>query len=146
MPLKHARNRRPLMAEINVVPYIDVMLVLLVIFMVTAPLITQGVKVDLPKAQTGVIAGETAAPILITIDQFGDFYLDGRGKGSEPVNAEQLRSRLTAILNERPGTPVMVSGDHRVGYGRVVEAMAMAQAAGAPQVGLITRPAQPRDR
>jgi len=144
MPLKPARNRRRLIAEINVVPYIDVMLVLLVIFMVTAPLITQGVKVDLPKARTGVIAGETSAPVVITIDEFGDLYLDsGDSATTQPVDLRQLQSRLTAILDERPATPVMVSGDNRVDYGRVVEAMAVAQAAGAPSVGLITQPAEP---
>lgn len=139
MPLRRARTRRRLMAEINVVPYIDVMLVLLVIFMVTAPLITQGVRVDLPKARARVIAGETSTPILITIDQFGDFYLDVSGQGSEPVDARQLFSRLRVTLKERPGAPVMVSGDARVDYGRVVEAMVAAQAAGAPDVGLITQ-------
>jgi biopolymer transport protein TolR len=143
MPLKPARNRRRLIAEINVVPYIDVMLVLLVIFMVTAPLITQGVKVDLPKARTGVIAGETSAPVVITIDEFGDLYLDSGDSATLPVDLRQLQSRLTAILDERPATPVMVSGDNRADYGRVVEAMAVAQAAGAPSVGLITQPAEP---
>ncbi len=143
MPLKHARNRRRLMAEINVVPYIDVMLVLLVIFMVTAPLITQGVKVELPKARAGVIAGETSRPVLITIDQFGDLYLDVGGQGSEPVDARQLFSRLKVVLEDQPQTPVMVSGDGRVDYGRVVEAMVVAQAAGAPNVGLITQAPEP---
>ncbi|AGA89420.1 TolR protein [Thioflavicoccus mobilis 8321] len=146
MPLKHARNRRRLIAEINVVPYIDVMLVLLVIFMVTAPLITQGVKVDLPQARAQVIAGETSTPALITVDQFGDFYLDAGGRGSEAVDDRQLFSRLSTLLDERPGTPVMVSGDNRVDYGRVVEAMVVAQAAGAPHVGLITRAPEPGER
>ncbi|MBK1702660.1 protein TolR [Thiococcus pfennigii] len=146
MPLKHARNRRRLMAEINVVPYIDVMLVLLVIFMVTAPLITQGVKVDLPEARARIIAGETSRPALITVDQFGDLYLDAGDRGSEPVDERQLFSRLRAILDERPGTPVMVSGDNQVDYGRVVAAMVVAQAAGAPQVGLITRAPEPGER
>jgi len=143
VPLRPARNRRRLMAEINVVPYIDVMLVLLVIFMVTAPLITQGVKVQLPEARARIIAGETSAPILISIDQFGDFYLDTAGRGSEPVDARQLFSRLRATFDERPGAPVMVSGDARVDYGRVVEAMVVAQAAGAPHVGLITQAPEP---
>ncbi|MEY6431114.1 protein TolR [Thioalkalicoccus limnaeus] len=139
MPRKRSRTRRRLMAEINVVPYIDVMLVLLVIFMVTAPLITQGVRVELPKARANEIAGETSRPVLITIDQFGDLYVDFGGQGSLPVDGRQLHGHLHRILDERPDTPVMVSGDHRVDYGRVVEAMVIAQAAGAPHVGLITQ-------
>jgi biopolymer transport protein TolR len=126
------------MSEINVVPYIDVMLVLLVIFMVTAPLITQGVKVDLPRADAEVIAGETTDPVVITVDQFGDLYLDVGERKNDPVDAEVLLVRVRAVLKYNPDTPIMVKGDRAVDYGRVVEAMVLAQAAGAPSVGLIT--------
>jgi biopolymer transport protein TolR len=126
------------MSEINVVPYIDVMLVLLVIFMVTAPLITQGVRVDLPEADAEVISAETSEPVVITVDQFGDLYLDlGEDKG-QPVDPETLMVRVTAVLKYNPNVPILVKGDAAVDYGRVVEAMVLAQAAGAPSVGLIT--------
>ena len=126
------------MSEINVVPYIDVMLVLLVIFMVTAPLITQGVKVELPQADAEVIAGETTDPVVVTVDQFGDFYLDLGEDKTQAVDEDTLITRVAAVLKYKPKTPIMVRGDRNVDYGRVVEAMVLIQAAGAPGVGLIT--------
>jgi biopolymer transport protein TolR len=138
--MRKTRLRRRLMAEINVVPYIDVMLVLLVIFMVTAPLITQGVKVELPQADAEVIAGESSEPVVITVDQFGDLYLDVGDNKNEPVEPETLMVRVRAVLKYNPNVPIMVKGDRAVDYGRVVEAMVLAQAAGAPSVGLITVP------
>lgn len=138
--MKKNRQRRRPMSEINVVPYIDVMLVLLVIFMVTAPLITQGVKVELPQADAEVIAGETSEPVVITVDQFGDLYLDLGENKNEPVDPETLMVRVRAVLKYNPNVPIMVKGDRTVDYGRVVEAMVLVQAAGAPSVGLITVP------
>jgi biopolymer transport protein TolR len=146
--MRKSRQRRRPMSEINVVPYIDVMLVLLVIFMVTAPLITQGVKVELPEADAEVIAGESAEPVVITVDQFGDYYLDVGEEKDRPVDRDTLMARLSTVLKYNPQTPIMVKGDATVGYGRVVEAMVLAQAAGAPSVGLITvspEDAEPRD-
>ena len=136
---KSRRRRRP-MSEINVVPYIDVMLVLLVIFMVTAPLITQGVKVELPQADAEVISGESSEPVVITVDQFGDLYLDVGEEKTQPVDGQTLMVRIAAVLKYNPNVPIMVKGDSAVDYGRVVEAMVLAQAAGAPSVGLITVP------
>jgi biopolymer transport protein TolR len=133
------------MSEINVVPYIDVMLVLLVIFMVTAPLITQGVKVELPQADAEVLEGESADPVVITVDQFGDLYLDVGEEKNQPVDPQILLRRLKAVLKYNPTVPVMVKGDTAVGYGRVIEAMVIAQAAGASGVGLITQPPQRRE-
>jgi len=138
--MRKSRLRRRPMSEINVVPYIDVMLVLLVIFMVTAPLITQGVKVELPRADAEVISAETSEPIVITVDQFGDLYLDLGEEKNLPVDPETLMVRLSAVLKYNPNAPIMVKGDAAVDYGRVVEAMVLAQAAGAPSVGLITVP------
>jgi biopolymer transport protein TolR len=138
--MRKSRLRRRPMSEINVVPYIDVMLVLLVIFMVTAPLITQGVKVELPQADAEVISGETSEPVIITVDQFGDLYLDVGDTKNEPVDPETLLVRIQAVLKYNPNVPIMVKGDRAVDYGRVVEAMILAQAAGAPSVGLITVP------
>jgi biopolymer transport protein TolR len=138
--MRKTRTRRRPMSEINVVPYIDVMLVLLVIFMVTAPLITQGVKVELPQADAEVIAGESVDPVVITVDQFGDYYLDLGEEKNQPVDPQTLLVKLRAVLRYNAEVPVMVKGDAAVDYGRVVRAMVLAQAAGAPSVGLITVP------
>jgi len=137
---KERRNRRKPMADINVVPYIDVMLVLLVIFMVTAPLITQGVKVDLPQAEAQPQVGEGAPPVVIHVDQFGDTYVDLGDADLLPVDQQLLYDRLRTVLDAAPGTPVMLRADTSVDYGLVVDAMVAAQAAGAPSVGLVTRP------
>ncbi len=127
------------MSDINVVPYIDVMLVLLVIFMVTAPLMIQGVQVDLPQAAAAAIA-DADEPVVITVDQFGDLYLDVGAEKNQPVDPEVLLVKVGAVLKHNPGVPILVKGDAAVDYGRVVEAMVLAQAAGAPSVGLITMP------
>ena len=126
------------MAEINVVPYIDVMLVLLVIFMITAPLLTQGVKVDLPQADAEALPPEADDPVVVSVNKAGEFFIDiGEGK-NDPVDPDTLMVRVQAVLKYKPKTPVMVRGDKDVDYGSVVEAMVMLQAAGAPNVGLIT--------
>ena len=127
------RKRKRMMSEINVVPYIDVMLVLLVIFMITAPLLTQGVKVDLPQAASKPIDTQDRETLVVTIDREGRYYLDERR-----ITPEDLRRRVQGILRARPQTPVMIRGDRNVGYGHVVRAMSLLQAAGAPSVGLIT--------
>ncbi len=120
------------------VPYIDVMLVLLVIFMITAPLLTQGVKVDLPQAEAEPLPAEADDPVVVSVTRDGEFFIDiGEGKSS-PVDADTLVNRVAAVLAYKPATPIMVRGDRKVDYGRVVEAMVLIQAAGAPNVGLIT--------
>ncbi|NEV61217.1 protein TolR [Thiorhodococcus minor] len=146
--VKHmrSRNRRRLMAEINVVPYIDVMLVLLVIFMVTAPLITTGVKVNLPQEKAGGIASPTTESVVITVDQFGDYYIDVGKEKNQPASDQILFERVRTVLEYRPETPILVRADNRVDYGRVVRAMVIAQTAGAPEVGLITVPPEPLER
>jgi biopolymer transport protein TolR len=146
--MRKSRPRRRPMSEINVVPYIDVMLVLLVIFMVTAPLITQGVKVDLPQADAEVITGETSEPVVITVDQFGDLYLDLGEEKNRPVDRDTLTLRVSAVLRHNPKVPILVKGDAAAHYGQVMEAMLLAQAAGAPSIGLVTVPPErlePRD-
>ena len=126
------------MAEINVVPYIDVMLVLLVIFMITAPLLTQGVKVDLPQADSEPLPTEADDPVVVSVNAQGELFIDvGEGK-NDPVDEETLMTRGQAVLKYKPKTPIMVRGDRNVDYGRVVEAMVLIQAGGAPNVGLIT--------
>lgn len=126
------------MSEINVVPYIDVMLVLLVIFMITTPLLSQGVKVDLPQAAAEPLSAEADRPVVVTVNRAGAFFIDiGEGK-NQPVEPESLVTRIRAVLKYKPKTPIMVKGDAQVDYGRVVQAMVLLQAGGAPSVGLIT--------
>ena len=134
------RKRRRPMSDINVVPYIDVMLVLLVIFMITAPLLTQGVKVELPKADAEPMESQEDGPVVVTVDQAGSLYIDvGAGK-NQPVDPDTLQQRVAAVLRNKPKTPIMIRGDTQVDYGRIVEAMVLIQGAGAPSVGLITEP------
>ena len=126
------------MSEINVVPYIDVMLVLLVIFMITAPLLTQGVKVDLPQADAEPLDVETQEPLVVTIDAAGDYYLNFGENQRSPVEPRILAARVGALLRHRPGLAVVVRGDENVPYGDVVILMTILQRAGAPSVGLMT--------
>ncbi len=145
MPAPAPRQRRRPMAEINVVPYIDVTLVLLVIFIVTAPLLTQGVQVDLPQAAaTPIVPEENKEPLVVTVDAQGRFYLNVGENPEAPVDEATLVNRVAAVLRHQPGTPVLVRGDRGVPYGRVVEAMSLLQRAGAPSVGLITEPPEGR--
>jgi len=131
----YRKRRKKLMSDINVVPYIDVMLVLLVIFMITAPLLSQGVKVDLPKAQARPVENQDREPLVVTVDRTGQYFLDDRR-----ISPEELRKKAAAILRLRPETPVLIRGDRQVDYGQVVKAMTLLQAAGAPSVGLLTEP------
>jgi len=135
---RQRRQRRRPMSEINVVPYIDVMLVLLVIFMITAPLLTQGVKVALPQADSAPLPPEADDPVVVSVNREGAFFIDiGEGK-NEPLDEATLMARVAAVIKYKPRTPILVRGDRSVEYGRVVEAMVLIQAAGVPNVGLIT--------
>jgi biopolymer transport protein TolR len=134
---RQRKSRKP-MGEINVVPYIDVMLVLLVIFMITAPLLTQGVKVDLPQADAEPLPAEADDPVVVSVNAAGDLFIDvGEGK-NDPVDAETLVARVAAVLKYKPKTPILVRGDRDADYGSVVSAMVLIQEGGAPNVGLIT--------
>ena len=133
------RVRRRPMSEINVVPYIDVMLVLLVIFMITAPLLTQGVAVDLPQAEAEAMTGETDEPLVVTVTVEGDYYLNVGDKVDDPIDHQLLVTKVAAVLRHRPKTPIYVRGDTKVEYGKVITAMALLQKAGAPSVGMITK-------
>jgi len=128
------------MSDINVVPYIDVMLVMLVIFMITAPLLNQGVDVELPQADAEPMDGDQKDPLVLTIDAAGRYFLNIGGDPEQSIDAEALVTRTSAVLRRRPGVVVMVRGDSGVDYGRVVEAMALLQQAGAHRVGLVTEP------
>ena len=132
------RYKKKAMSEINVVPYIDVMLVLLIIFMITAPLLTQGVQVDLPQAAAEAMQANEKEPLIVTVNSDGDYFLNVGEDIDSPVNHESMVARVAAVLRHQPGTPVMVRGDTNVNYGKVVIAMALLQKAGAPSIGLIT--------
>jgi len=138
---QHKRQRRKPMAEINVVPYIDVMLVLLIIFMITAPMLTQGVDVNLPSADANPMdmPDDNTEPLVVSVDKDGKFYIAIGDNPDDPVDAELLMARVRAVLNNNPNVPVVVKGDDAVNYGRVVTVMALLQKAGAPSVGLITK-------
>ena len=139
--MARSTKRRP-MAEINVVPYIDVMLVLLIIFMITAPLIQQGVEIDLPQADAEQVDDDNIQPLVVTVDQQGQYYLDVGEKTDEPISTDTLQIKVAAVLRNKPKTSVMIRGDKGVLYGEVVRAMTSLQAAGVPSIGLLTDPNQ----
>jgi biopolymer transport protein TolR len=133
------------MAEINVVPYIDVMLVLLVIFMITAPLLNLGVEVELPKADAEPLdSTENQEPLVLTVLENGDLYLnaggDLDGTTSGMIDAESLVTMVSAIVRRNPEIQVLVGGDERVDYGQVYNAMVLLQKAGVVKVGLMSDP------
>lgn len=134
------KGRRKPMAEINVVPYIDVMLVLLVVFMVTAPLLMQGVKVDLPQAPSAPIDEKEDEPLIVSIKADGSYYVNLGGEQEQARPLAEIKDMATKILRQKPETPVLVWGDTSVPYGTVVSLMTELQAAGAPSVGLVTEP------
>jgi biopolymer transport protein TolR len=140
---KRQRTRRLPMAEMNVVPYIDVMLVLLVIFMITAPLLAQGVKVNLPQTAAEPLPPEKKEPVVVTVDVNGAYYLNIGERHDQAIEADALVQTVAAVLRRQPDTPILVRGDESVNYGKVVEALSLLQGAGAPNVGLVTEsPAQ----
>ncbi|BFM12200.1 protein TolR [Simiduia litorea] len=132
-------KKKPL-AEINVVPYIDVMLVLLVVFMVTAPLLMQGVKVDLPKAPSTPMEQNDEEPLIVSVKQDGTYYLNLGADQKTAKPLKQITDTVGKILRQKPNTPVLVWGDHKAQYGLVVSLMSDLQTAGAPSVGLVTEP------
>ncbi len=127
------RTRTPPMSEINVTPMVDVMLVLLIVFMVTAPLLTVGVQIDLPKTKAKILPGQDE-PLAITIDAQGQVYLQ-----DTEIDIEGLVPRLRAITNNNPDVRIFVRGDASVNYGRVMEVMGTVNAAGYKKVALVTQ-------
>ena len=135
------RKKRRMMGEINVVPYIDVMLVLLIIFMITAPLLSEGVKVDLPPANAKALdlkSDET--PVILTVNNAGQYFLNIGEHTEQPLDASIVVARVAAVLKLNPGVHVIVRGDRRASYEQVLNGMVLLQAAGAPSVGLETEP------
>ncbi|WP_404474869.1 protein TolR [Vreelandella venusta] len=140
-PFNRSGKSKP-MGEINVVPFIDVMLVLLVIFMITTPLLTQGVDVDLPQVTSEPIeTQEDNDPIIISVDREGNYFIT-LGEDTSVVSLDQMSERIMAILQRSPDTPVMVRGDRDVPYGQIVLLMSTLQRSGVANVGLLSEPPQ----
>lgn len=140
---RKGRGKRRQMAEINVVPYIDVMLVLLVIFMMTTPLLSQGVKVDLPKAKAEALVQKDKEPIIVSVNAQGQYFVNLAAKPSESLDSTAIQSLVHATLEKDAADsqnqrPVLVKADQTVRYGDVMKMMALLQQAGAPSVGLVT--------
>ena len=131
------RQKHRQMNEINVVPYIDVMLVLLVIFMVTAPLLTEGVNVDLPQAKAKPIQSSESIPFVVHVTADGEYYVNQDKE--QPVALNSIKLRAAAVLRSKPATPFLVRGDVNVDFDSVVQAMVALQAAGVDDIGLVTR-------
>lgn len=125
------------MADINVVPYIDVMLVLLIIFMVTAPMLMQGVKVDLPEANADPVDNQDSEPLIVSIDGSGQLYVN-LGNEKQVLSLASVQAKVATVMKRKKSTPVLVWGDKSVPYGEVVTLMVALQDAGAPSVGLVT--------
>ena len=135
---RHRRRRHAVMSEINVTPFVDVMLVLLIVFMVTAPLLTVGVPVDLPKTRAQAL-GQDREPLSVTIRRDGNIYLQ-----NTPIAEDQLVDKLTAIAANGYDQRIFVRGDRQVDYGRVMQVMGLLSAAGFTHIGLVTDVAKPK--
>ena len=131
-------KKRRAMSEINVVPYIDVMLVLLIIFMITAPIVQQGVEIELPKASANSLPPEQQEPVILTVSKTGEYYMNIGDNLKEPVSDETIIQRISLVLKQNPQTPVLVRGDKDADYGSVTTAMVLLQSAGVEKVGLMT--------
>ena len=132
-------RKRKLKSEINVVPYIDVMLVLLIIFMVTAPLLNLGVDIQLPQSAAKAITTDKR-PVIVEVDAEGRYFLDLGGGRRQAVDAAQLKDKMAAVMRVNPEAPVFISGDKRASYDVVYRAMVLLQQAGVPKVGLASQP------
>ncbi|HEY0178436.1 MAG TPA: protein TolR [Dokdonella sp.] len=139
--LSTRRHKRKLKAEINVVPYIDVMLVLLIIFMVTAPLLNLGVDIQLPQSSAKSIQNDKE-PIVVSVDREGRLYLTLGATKRESIDADALVNKVSAFVRENPQVPVYVAGDQAADYGKVYQAMVLLQKADVPKVGLMSQPVQ----
>lgn len=135
------RRRKP-MSEINVVPYIDVTLVLLIIFMITTPLLQTGVQVDLPEAESAVVEQKNDPPIIISIKEQDQFYIMVGEQDQEQLDPDAIEGRVAAVLARKPETQVLIEADKGVDYGTVVSVMAGLKNAGVANVGLMTKPAE----
>jgi len=142
--MEYQRKKRRLNSDINVVPYIDVMLVLLIIFMATAPLVVQGVKVDLPQANAKPIANteDSSIPLIASVKADGTYYLTVGDTPEEELSQQELTDLVSAHLLLKPETPVMIKGARSVDYDHVLQLMVSLNNAGATSVGLMTDPVE----
>ena len=136
------RPKRQLLAEMNVVPYIDVMLVLLVIFMITAPMLTQGVKVDLPKVDSETMQVDSEEPVIVSIKADGSYWLKHGKEDNVSLSLDLLTQALLSNQQQHPNMQVLINGDTQVPYGEVVKLMAALQKAQILRVGLLTEPSE----
>jgi biopolymer transport protein TolR len=141
----HTRKKRRLAHEINVVPYIDVMLVLLIIFMITAPLLSQGVEVNLPETGADSLPGHQAEPVTLTIDGRGRYFVDIGENTSKPVSDDEVVRRVRTYVKANPEGMVLIKGDRSVDYGRVAYGMGLLQEAGATKIGFVSEPVPRRE-
>lgn len=140
------RKRRKPMAEINVVPLVDVMLVLLIVFMVTAPLITQGIRIDLPKADAEPVNTQDQETLVVSINAAGEYFINLGNvtpENPEPVELASIGDNVARIMDQNPGVPVFLEADAAVAYGEVMTVMSTLERAGVPGVRLITEPPEP---
>lgn len=135
--MRHKRLK--LKSEINVVPYIDVMLVLLIIFMVTAPMMNLGVDIQLPQTQAKSLK-DKKDPVVVSVDEAGQIYLSAEGSKREPVSADDFKARITAYQKANPELQVLVAGDERANYGKVYLILPILQEAGVSKIGLMSQP------
>lgn len=131
-------KKRRAVAEINVVPYIDVMLVLLIIFMITAPIVQQGVEIELPKLSANSLPPDQQEPVILTVSKTGDYYLNIGDNLKKPLSDEVVTRHIALVLKQKPQTPILVRGDKDANYGSVTTAMVLLQSAGVEKVGLMT--------
>ena len=136
------RPKRHLLAEMNVVPYIDVMLVLLVIFMITAPMLTQGLKVELPRVASEAIQMDSQQPIIVSIKADGSYWLKQGDDDDQTMPLTDITQALLAVQQQQPNLQVLINGDTQVPYGEVVKLMASLQQAQIVRVGLLTEPTE----
>lgn len=140
---RRSRKKRGVMAEINVVPYIDVTFVLLMIFMITAPLVQTGVEVELPQAEAESVDLQDQVPVIVSIKKDGSLYVDignGDEEADTPVDVDIVKTRVAAVFRNNPKAQLYVRGDHEVDYGSIVKVMVELKKTGAPKVGLMTAP------
>jgi biopolymer transport protein TolR len=137
------RAKRALISEINVVPYVDVMLVLLVIFMITAPLMSQGVVIDLPDVRADPLDAESANPLILSVDSHGSFYLNFGGDAETPLDEQTVLDRAGVVLRRSADTPIFVRADENATHGQVSRGFALLRKAGAEQVVVLFDPPDP---
>ena len=133
-------SRRNLISDINVVPYIDVLLVLLVIFMISAPLMVQGIEVNLPEASSEALPVKNNEPLIVSITRDGSIFLETESTKNKSISIGEMGNLVTKIFENRPGLQVVIRGDSEVKYDRVMKVMAQLQASGASDIGLISQP------